>query len=156
MHDNFRQFAEQFHPKLELLLNQKPCTSIAFPKEMPQAGIYLFSEGDKHLYIGRTDNMRRRLKLHCRPSSQHNQATFAFRLTREITGNLKATYKSGDGSRTALVQDPLFLQNFIEQKRRISLMDIRFVEEINPTSQALLEIYASVVLKTPYNDFNNH
>jgi hypothetical protein len=35
-------------------------------------------------------------------------------------------------------------------------MDLRFVEEADPTRQALLEIYAATVLETPFNDFENH
>ena len=35
-------------------------------------------------------------------------------------------------------------------------MQVRYVEEIDPLRQALLEIYVAVVLKTPYNDFNTH
>jgi hypothetical protein len=35
-------------------------------------------------------------------------------------------------------------------------MDLRFVEESDPIRQALLEIYSARVLKTPYNDFDNH
>jgi len=30
------------------------------------------------------------------------------------------------------------------------------VEETDPTRQALLEIYAATVLKTPFNDFDTH
>jgi hypothetical protein len=41
-------------------------------------------------------------------------------------------------------------------KLRIAVMDLRYVEESDPTCQALLEIYAATVLKTPYNDFENH
>jgi hypothetical protein len=35
-------------------------------------------------------------------------------------------------------------------------MELRFVEESNQRRQALLEIYAAVVLETPYNDFQTH
>jgi hypothetical protein len=35
-------------------------------------------------------------------------------------------------------------------------MDLRFVEEWDPTRQALLEIYVSVFLRTKYNDFDTH
>jgi hypothetical protein len=35
-------------------------------------------------------------------------------------------------------------------------MDVRYVEEKDALRQALLEIYVSVVLKTPYNDFETH
>jgi hypothetical protein len=35
-------------------------------------------------------------------------------------------------------------------------MDVRFVQEVNPTRQALLEVYVAAVLGTPHNDFDNH
>jgi hypothetical protein len=35
-------------------------------------------------------------------------------------------------------------------------MELRYIEENNPLRQALLEIYVSFVLKTPYNDFDTH
>ena len=59
-------------------------------------------------------------------------------------------------SRLALQADPAFNLAFTDAKARVRKMDLRFVEEADPTRQALLEIYASVVLKTPYNDFNTH
>jgi hypothetical protein len=33
---------------------------------------------------------------------------------------------------------------------------MRYVEETDPLRQALLEIYVSIVLATPYNDVNTH
>jgi hypothetical protein len=83
-------------------------------------------------------------------------AAFAFRLAPEATGNLKATYRKGAASRVELALDPEFLLAFTEAKARIRQMSVRFVEETNPTKQALLEIYVSVVLQTPYTDFDNH
>jgi hypothetical protein len=35
-------------------------------------------------------------------------------------------------------------------------MDIRNVDEDDPVSQALLEIYVATALGTPYNDFDTH
>jgi hypothetical protein len=35
-------------------------------------------------------------------------------------------------------------------------MDLRYVEETDPTRQALLESYAAVVLRTLYDDFDTH
>jgi hypothetical protein len=52
--------------------------------------------------------------------------------------------------------DNEFVEAFKEAKQKIRSMDFRFVEEANPTRQALLEIYCTVVLKTRYNDFENH
>ena len=83
-------------------------------------------------------------------------AAFAFRLAREATGNLIATYKRGEGSRTSLMENQAFIKAFTDAKARIRSMDLRFVEESDPTRQALLEIYVSVVLSTPYNDFDTH
>lgn len=83
-------------------------------------------------------------------------AAFAFRLARETTGNLKATYKKGEGSRSALMGDEKFVAAFDSAKARTRRMSLRFVEENEPVRQALLEIYVAVVLGTPYNDFDNH
>jgi predicted GIY-YIG superfamily endonuclease len=133
----------------------QPATYSTLPKAMPESGIYLFSEGDRHLYVGRSRRIRRRLGNHCRPGATHRMAAFAFRLARESTDRLTATYKS-DGSRAALARDPDFHGAFEAAKSRIRDMDIRFVEEPEPLRQALLEIYAAVVLSTPYNDFDTH
>jgi hypothetical protein len=125
------------------------------PKGIPKSGVYLFSEGNKFLYVGRTNNIRRRLRNHTHPSGSHNHATFAFRIAREITGNTKASYSSG-GSRISLQNDSIFKQEFIAAKKRVANMDIRFIEETDAVRQALLEIYVATVLNTPYNDFDNH
>jgi len=63
---------------------------------------------------------------------------------------------STKGSRVALSSDSEFGPAFLEAKRRIREMQVRYVEECDPLRQALLEIYVAVVLKTPYNDFNTH
>ncbi len=83
-------------------------------------------------------------------------AAFAFRLAREATGNLRASYKKGEGSRAGLMENPAFAGAFTLAKGRIREMDLRFVDESDPVRQTLLEVYVAVVLKTPYNDFDNH
>ena len=151
----FREFVESLEPKFKALMAMTPVKYSTLPREMPERGIYLFSEGDQHLYVGRTNRIRRRLAGHCRPSSTHFSATFAFRVAREETGLLKAAY-STTGSRAALVTDSKFGSAFCRAKARLAGMDLRFVEEADPIRQALLEIYVAVTLKTPYNDFDNH
>lgn len=79
-----------------------------------------------------------------------------FLLAREITGRTVASYRADQDSRNGLMQYPDFRAAFEEGKRRIRAMDYRFVEERDQNRQALLEIYAAVVLKTPYNDFGTH
>jgi hypothetical protein len=54
------------------------------------------------------------------------------------------------------VRDPQFAVAFTEAKAQLGTLDIRFIEENDPVCQALLEIYIATVLRTPYNDFDNH
>ncbi|MHC4661719.1 MAG: GIY-YIG nuclease family protein [Planctomycetota bacterium] len=155
MNEKFRQFIDPLESSYQRLTEMKPFSVSTLPKEMPQAGIYLFSKGKRHLYAGRTNRLRQRLQEHCRPSSTHNSAPFAFRLARETTGQLAASYTE-QGSRSALEQEPQFQTAFTEAKDRIRQMDVRFVGESDPMRQALLEMYVSVCLETPHNDFDNH
>lgn len=155
MHPEFNRHIEALHPALETLLQCKPFMFTGLPKHLPKAGVYLFSEGDQHLYVGRTNSLRKRLQQHCRDSSTHNSAPFAFRLARVQCNVLKATYKTV-GSRAHLSKDETFLLAFSAGKLRLRTMQIRVVEEAVPMRQALLEMYAAVSLGTPYNDFDNH
>lgn len=155
MNETFREYIETLEPSHQRLIQMVPVTVATLPKETPKSGIYLFSEGDDHLYVGRTNTIRKRLQNHCRPSSGHNSATFAFRLARLLTGETTATY-SEQGSRTYLQNHPEFAPVFIAQKERVRNMDVRYVSEPDPIQQALLEMYVSVSLRTPHNDFDNH
>jgi hypothetical protein len=119
---------------------------------IPLQGVYLFTDKGKHLYVGRSDNIRNRMGLHSRPSSAHNQATFAFRLAKSRLRVGGPTYKS-KGSRTDLISDSKFVKAFRAAKVDVRRMEVRFLSEPDPIRQALLEIYMSVALKTPFNDF---
>jgi hypothetical protein len=142
--------------KFQELITATPVKYGDLPRHLPKRAIYLFSRGTEHLYVGRTNNLRRRLRDHCSPSATHKTAAFAFKIARELTGNLKASY-SHKGSRSDLCQDPVFSSAFQEAKRQLREdMDIRFIQEDDPITQALFEIYVSLALKTPYNDFDNH
>lgn len=155
MHQAFRDYVEALHPSFQRLIEMAPVTIKTLPKDAPFQCIYLFSEGSQHLYAGRTKNLRQRMRQHSIPAAQHNQAVFAFRLARELTGHLEAAY-SVEGSRKSLCELPDFAIAFTNAKERVRSMDLRFVEVTDPLRQALLEIYVSIVLKTPYNDFNTH
>jgi predicted GIY-YIG superfamily endonuclease len=155
MNADFRRLIESLDPALRQLVGMEPVRAGALPRNMPKAGIYLFSERRRHLYIGRTNRLRERINEHGRRSSTHNSAPFAFRLARKKTGKVRASY-AVTGSRAQLEGEPKFKAEFSRQKARVRKMEVRFAEERDPLRQALLEIYASVVLKTPYNDFETH
>ena len=152
----FLAHVETLRPQLDRLLRMLPVKPSELPKDTPKAGIYLLSEGGRHLYVGRSNGIRGRIGRHCLPGATHRMAALAFRLAREATGNPRATYKHGAGSRSALMEEPAFAQAFVDAKARIRQMDLRFVAESDPVRQMLLEVYVAVVLGTPYNDFDNH
>jgi hypothetical protein len=85
MNDAFRKHVESLHPAFERLMGMPPVKVCSLPKQMPKRGVYLFSEGDSHLYVGRTNRLRQRLAEHCRKSSTHNSAPFAFLLARNAS-----------------------------------------------------------------------
>jgi hypothetical protein len=155
MHSDFRVLVDTLDPKFRALMAMEPVSFTQLPRSIPRRGIYLFSEGERHLYVGRTNGIRKRLQNHCRLGGTHFSATFAFRVARVETGRTTASY-SPSGSRSELCQDPVFGPAFVQAKRRVAAMDIRFVEETDPVRQALLEIYVATALRTPYNDFDNH
>jgi hypothetical protein len=154
MHDAFKLYVDALHPAFERLISMEPMKLTALPKNLPTRCVYLFSEGNEPLYVGRTDHFRNRMRQHSIPAAQHNQAVFAFRLARVATGRIEVAY-SKKGGRVSLTAEPAFAIAFTEAKARIRQMDLRFVEVIEPLQQALLEIYAAVVLKTPHNSFEN-
>lgn len=156
MDTRFAALINNLHPLFERLLATPPVTEGGLPPDMPQGGVYLFSEGPRHLYAGRSNRMRKRYGEHSRPGSQHNQAVFAFRLAREGTGLSIPAYRPGEGSRTGLIGQAGFSEAFTLAKVRVRRMDYRWVEERDQTRQALLELYCAIALGCPYNDFNTH
>ncbi len=156
MNKQFYELIKILEPAFQDLIKMPPVRGIhelPGPKDMPGKGIYLLSEDNTHLYVGRSNRLRKRLQQQTGPNSKENIAAFAFRLAREQTGRTVPAYKQ-KGSRSDLEADPEFQQSFCKAKSRIRNMDIRFIEENDPLRQALLEIYVSVCLNTPYNKFD--
>lgn len=106
--------------------------------------------------VGRSNTIRARYGRHCNPGATHRMAAFAFKLAREATGKMTASYKEGEDSREGLMLNPEFRAAFDTAKARIRQMEFRFVEETDQNAQALLEIYCTLALNARYNDFNTH
>lgn len=114
-------------------------------------GVYLFTEDGIDLYVGRTErHLKERLPEHWTVKD----APLAFRLARIATGNREASYRADENSRKKLIGNSVFARAFMEQKKRIARMSIRYVRVDDPTTQALLEIYSATVLKTLHNRFS--
>lgn len=126
-------------------------------------GVYLLSEAGRHLYVGRCglteraaksgkghSNFRTRLAGHTRPSSAHNQATFAWRLAVEA---IDGKFEDLPTARAELQQDNRFRREFMRQKERVSAMDFRVVTITDNFESYVFEPYAALMLKTPYNSW---
>ena len=127
----------------------------SLPKEAASHGIYVLSEGPVIQYIGRDNDIRKRVQQHSRPSSKGNAAPFAFRLAKQALNLGRATYAK-KGSRAEIEKTADFKKAFSDAKTRIRAMDVRFVREDDTATQAIMEICIAVELKALHNDFDNH
>src|SRR4051794_13128318 len=100
MNGRFAKLVEDMDKQATKLLTMEPVTRATLPsqEQMPRAGVYLFSEGASHLYVGRTRRLRRRLIEHS--SRRLLAAPFAFRLARESCGKTVAGYTKHNSRRT--------------------------------------------------------
>lgn len=153
MDRKFAKLVDTLAPKLDELLKMDPLRHGKIPKTLPERGVYLFSQGKKHLYVGRSNALRKRFHRHF---THPRGAAFAFLLARKETGRKRSYKKGGGGTRAELMKDPSFRAAFDAAKTKMKMMDYRCVEEADPTRQALLEIYCATVLATEHNDFDNH
>lgn len=150
--ERFANAIDDLHERLLTLLKCEPFAYDRKPRNLPERVIYLMSEGDRALYVGRTRRFRDRLGDHGQPSAGCNKSPFAFQLA------LEAAKIANDDPRSreelAVIEE--VSAAFRDAKTRLRRMDIRFVEEPDPVRQALLEVYCSIALDTPYNDFDTH
>ena len=110
-----------------------------------------------------TGDLRARLDDH--RSSVVEQAALAVKLAR-IAAVKSATYRRSTGARHLYDEAPTFRAAFNKARARIRAMRVRYVvvgeeEEADGMRQALLEIYAAVVLRIlerdgGFNSFRNH
>ena len=61
MNEHFFEVVRSLEPSFQRLLAMPPVTPLALPPVIPKSGIYLLSEGDRHLYVGRSRDIRRRI-----------------------------------------------------------------------------------------------
>ena len=128
----------------------RPLLGTSYPQS---PAIYVFFEDKRAIHVGRTNKLRQRILGH--RGQNHYSATFAFKETRRLTDNLKASYKK-TGSRAALMEDPLFRDEFDKQRDRLSKFGIKFLVVEDPIDQYLLELYAALEYKTSLTEFDNH
>jgi hypothetical protein len=153
MDPDFAILVETLAPKLDELLAMEPVRHGSIPVTLPMRGVYLFSKDGKHLYVGRSNTLRKRFHRHF---THPRGAAFAFLIARKVTDKKRDYRKGSGGTRAELMKDPEFKAAFDDARQQMRDMDYRCVGEDDPTKQALLEIYCATVLHTEYNDFDNH
>jgi hypothetical protein len=153
MNPQFAALIESLDSKYESLMLMAPVTVDTAPKNTPKGGVYLFSSGGRHLYVGRTKrSIKDRLKDHV---STADDCPFAWHLARKTTNNKDASYKF-EGSRKHLLSQSSFRNMYENAKQNIRKMEVRYVGESHPIKQALLEIYVAVAADAEHNDFDTH
>lgn len=182
--------ANEMLTKMPELLKKLLCQDLLdvepLPPEVRGKGIYVFYEHNKALYVGRADNIKKRIQRHRNPGSTAAVANFAFILTRDqwniwdgpswcgplpketsneskkakLIKNKKETLtKKIRLTKTGLMEDEDIHHDFMCQKERIKKMKVRVIQVDDPpkqVAQAMFEIYAAKALNTRYNDFRNH
>ncbi|WP_135604937.1 hypothetical protein [Methanococcoides sp. NM1] len=153
MKKEFESIIDSLPVLLEKLVNSRPLKRDNL-QGMPECGIYVYYKDRIPLFVGRSDNMKKRIMAQSRKGSTHHSAPFAFLLARN-----KAIAKGMDienKTRNELINDPLFNDLFIQSKEEVSKMSIRYVEVKNPEEQTIFQVYASMELNTEFNKFETH
>jgi len=148
---NWRTFVNRIPALFDALLAQPEVTVAGntFPKA---PAIYVFYNLGQAVHVGRTRNLRQRLRGHV--TSSHYSASFAFKRARAETGK-KASYKKGEGRET-LLADPIFGAAFARALAEVKGMTVRYLSVENPIDQYLLELYAALELETSLSEFDTH
>ena len=115
---------------------------------VPERGIYVFYEGDKPIYTGRSRRMRQRIREHGAKSSRHESATFALKLLRE------AICDSNSHKFTRSELQEKYPDLYEAQREKVRNMRFRVVKVEDFALQYVFETYVILTLcTTRYNSF---
>jgi hypothetical protein len=64
MDESFRPFLENLQPKLDRLLSMEPLSKGLFQNIVVRSGVYILIEGSNHLFVGRSNNIRKKYMQH--------------------------------------------------------------------------------------------
>lgn len=152
MNEELRSLLAQMDP---LLVKLKACPPETFAtrKKLPDRGVYVFYDGEKALYVGRSNQIWKRIGTHGREGASQEQASFAFRL---LAKNYNLTVGHGTGANRSQVAKR-YAAEFREQKRRVRSMTVRAVAVTDDTKSYFFEAYAILALgTTEFNKFEPH
>lgn len=167
--ERWRELMEWLPDMLEELLDS-PVYGMGYRPPRGQRGIYLFSEGGNHLYVGRTSitarsraggrapitSFRHRFDQHIQLGRPPRASSFANRLMLERARGLGLEVPAKWwANRKASTQE--IYDIYMEEKARIGSMECRtvtFDDDVKGVRSSTAEMYTHVQLGTPYNDFS--
>ena len=125
------------------------------PAVSTEAGIYLFVDKGKPIYVGQSRHLRNRLANHCQPGGRHNSASLAFNIAK---CNYEEKYDSKElpKTRAEIESHPKFEELFTDAKLSLDNMEVRWIEVESAELRTVLEVYVAVLLGTKYNSFETH
>lgn len=135
-----------------LLAKLKACPPETFPtrKKLPNCGIYVFYEDEQPIYVGRSNQIHKRIQIHGTESAPPGQASFAFRLLAKKC-NLEMGQVIGTNRRQIAREHA---EEFRKQKQRVRLMEVRAVAVPDVRESYFFEAYAILALgTTEFNKF---
>lgn len=117
-------------------------------------GIYVFYENEKAIYVGRTNNIKKRINAHIQRGSGSEKASFAFNLAKRnflIDNEIKMKRKD-------FIDKDEFRKIFEDHKSNLANLDFKFIVIDNDILQTMFEPYLAYKLGTyPHNNtFENH
>ena len=117
--------------------------------DAPRRGVYVFYEKGNPTYVGRSNNIRRRIRQHGAASSDRHSATFALKLLRESLNE-----PEGRAEDIERVHE----EEYRQQRERVQAMTFRAVAITDQLEQTLFETYAIIEMgiAPKYNDFGTH
>lgn len=171
-------------PNLIQQLLDAAAFSASNPPVSSERGIYLFSEGNRHLYVGRTSITARsrqgskapstsfcqRWKQHCEEKSAPNQASLAMKLARQVAVHLELP-DPAELKRMGMIEKtsdwwklreedppPDFFLVFQAAKEfirtELEFRHISLEDDVRGVRTHVSEVYADVVLQTEFGDFS--
>jgi hypothetical protein len=152
MNEQFQKATAAIPKLFAQLIASPPFSSKGISAQKGRAGVYVFLEDGVPVHVGRTRNLSGRLRGHI--TKNHFSASFAFKRTR-IEHGKRATYVT-KGSRSDLLNDPIFKEAFHKQVSLVKEMAVLFVEVTDPVQQYLLELYAHLEFGLALDEFDTH
>ena len=152
MNEELQDVLAQMEPLLAEL-QDCPAETFATRRRLPNRGVYAFYESDRILYIGRSNQIWKRIRTHGVRGATQEQANFAFRLLAQEY-DLEVGHDA-DANRGQIARQ--YAAGFQEQKQRVRNMAIKAVAIDDDTVSYFFEAYAIVALgTTEFNRFEPH